>query len=130
MACAPGAWAAGGALSGSPVDRVVFTDGREVAAPIIKETGEAVWLDLGYDVVRVPRTSVERIERAERSEGEGVVEAPGAGRLYRVATGIRRSGVRRSSRSVWARGGADQHAALWSSGFLINDEEARSRTRT
>lgn len=123
VACAPGAWALGGALSETPVDRVVFTDGRVVAAPIIKETGEAVWLDLGYDVVRVPRTSVERIERAERAEGEGVVETTGAGRLYRVATG---NPPERSSKEQSERVGSavvliNTPRAL-GSGFLINDE--------
>ncbi|MBX3353492.1 MAG: trypsin-like peptidase domain-containing protein [Phycisphaeraceae bacterium] len=116
-----GAWAQG---ADRAVDRVVFTDGRVVSAPIIKEALDAVWLDLGYDVVRVPRTSVERIERAERDGDEDAVDASGpAGRLYRVADG---NAPERSPKEQAERvGGAvvliNTPRAL-GSGFLINDE--------
>jgi len=46
-------------------DRVTMTDGRIVEAPILKETDEAVWLDLEYEVLRIPRDRIETIERTE-----------------------------------------------------------------
>lgn len=66
-----------------PVDRVMLTDGRTVAAPILKETGQFLWLDLGFDVLQVPRGEVETIERA-KVEDSGV-EARNAKDLFRMA---------------------------------------------
>lgn len=105
-----------------PVDRVIFTDGRVVTAPIIKETGDAIWLDLGYDILRAPRTSVERIERAQRPDDEAD-PLLSAGRLYRVASG---NPAERSPKEQAERVGAaviliNTPRAL-GSGFLINDE--------
>lgn len=65
------------------VDRVTLTDGRTVAAPILKETAEFLWLDLGFDVLQVPRGEVETIERA-KAEDAGV-EARSAKDLFRMA---------------------------------------------
>jgi serine protease Do len=74
------------ALNTRKTDVVTFTDGRVVTAPIVKETADAVWLDLGYDVVRAPRTSIEAIDRAD--DAGGIDESPALrDRLYRVATG-------------------------------------------
>ncbi len=53
------------ALGADGLDRVTMTDGRTVEAPILKATDEAVWLDLGHDVLRVPRERIETIEHAE-----------------------------------------------------------------
>lgn len=46
-------------------DTVKLTDGTSVVAPIIKETSEAIWLDLGYTLIEVPRTNVDSIQRRE-----------------------------------------------------------------
>ena len=53
------------AFGADGLDRVTMTDGRTVEAPILKATDEAVWLDLGHDVLRVPRERIETIEHAE-----------------------------------------------------------------
>src|SRR5690606_11148551 len=67
-------------------DLVTFVDGRVVSAPIVKETADAVWLDLGYDILKAPRTSIDTIERAD--DDGGIDESPATrDRLYRVATG-------------------------------------------
>lgn len=50
-------------------DTLILNDGRSLTAPILKETAESIWLDLGYTVVEVPRTRVDSIVRAKRDEG-------------------------------------------------------------
>lgn len=73
-------------LSARKVDLVTFTDGRVISAPIVKETGDSVWLDLGYDILKAPRTSIESIERA--SDEGGIDESMASrDRLFRIATG-------------------------------------------
>jgi len=69
------------------LDSVALTDGRTIAAPILKETAEAVWLDLGHDVLRIPRDRIESIVRADDDGGSDAAGA-GAGALYRVGTGL------------------------------------------
>ncbi len=50
--------------AGGKGDRITLRDGRAVTAPILKETSEKLWLDLGFTVVEVPRAEVESVERA------------------------------------------------------------------
>jgi len=50
------------------VDTITFTDGRTVMAPILKETSERLWLDLGFDVLMVPRSQIRSILRADRTQ--------------------------------------------------------------
>lgn len=47
------------------VDTVTMKDGRTVAGPILKETPQMVWIDLGFDVLSVPRTEILDIIRAQ-----------------------------------------------------------------
>ncbi len=47
------------------VDTITFKDGRSIAAPILKETSETIWLDLGFDVLAVPRADVASVLRGE-----------------------------------------------------------------
>ncbi|MBN8645795.1 MAG: trypsin-like peptidase domain-containing protein, partial [Planctomycetes bacterium] len=47
------------------IDTVTLTDGRLIAAPIIKESPTTLWLDLGADVVAIPRSQVQSILRAK-----------------------------------------------------------------
>lgn len=42
----------------APPDRLTLADGREIVAPIIKETSEFLWADLGFTVVQIPRASI------------------------------------------------------------------------
>lgn len=62
--------AAAASSDGQPesADRVTLSDGRTVSAPILKETAEFLWLDMGFSVLQVPRSSVESIERAKADE--------------------------------------------------------------
>lgn len=72
--------------SGEPaVDTVTLRDGRRVVAPILKETAEKLWLDLGYTVVEVPRVEVDSIDRAEP---DAAVEDAQKNDLFRVASNL------------------------------------------
>lgn len=50
-------------------DTVTLADGTSITAPILKENAEFVWLDAGFDVIRVPRASVVSIERDDTDAG-------------------------------------------------------------
>ncbi len=64
-------------------DTIVLVDGRVIEAPIVKETAEAVWVDLGHDIVSIPTERFESIVRAEA--GDDPAADPGAeGDLYRI----------------------------------------------
>ncbi len=51
-------------VAGDPPDVVVLDDGRRLTAPILKETDDTLWLDMGFTVLEVPRSRVESIDRA------------------------------------------------------------------
>src|SRR5689334_9102844 len=63
-------------------DLITLQDGRAITAPILKETSEKLWLDLGFTVVEVPRAQVESIVRAKPDEA--LVESK-KGDLFRIA---------------------------------------------
>jgi serine protease Do len=63
-------------------DVVTLRDGRLITAPILKETSEMLWLDLGFTVVEVPRVQVESIQRAKPDEA---VMDTRKGDLFRIA---------------------------------------------
>jgi len=54
--------AAGAPPPPAELQRVHLADGREVTGPVVKTTADAVWLDLGFDVLRIPLASVVRQE--------------------------------------------------------------------
>jgi len=68
------------------VDTVTLVEGRTIAAPILKETAEMIWLDLGDQVLAVPRNRVVSILRAEAKPAE---EDTDSRSLYRTARGLR-----------------------------------------
>lgn len=70
------------------LDLVTLVDGRTLSAPILKETAEMLWLDLGDQVISIPRARIESVVRAE-PEPEG--EAVDAKALFRVAKGLAES---------------------------------------
>lgn len=71
MAGALGTAAAGGEI-------VVLRDGQKIHAPVLHETGERVIVDLGYDVLSIPRRQVLEIQK------DAAETAPVTGRV--VAT--------------------------------------------
>jgi serine protease Do len=69
-----------GTAGESTADRVVFVDGTAVVAPILKQSRESVWVDLGHTVVEIPRARIASIEFADEAGG-GETER---GELYSV----------------------------------------------
>ena len=65
-------------------DTINLTDGRSLTAPILKETNEAIWLDMGFEVVKVPRARVASIVRAEKSDAPAIDRSD----LFEVATDL------------------------------------------
>lgn len=68
---------------GSASDTITLRDGRTITSPIMKETKEAIWLDLGHDVLKVPRDQIEAIARGD-SQGDGTVSDELADQLFRT----------------------------------------------
>lgn len=77
-----------GSASKGSASTVTFTDGRVVSAPILKENAETVWLDLGFDVLRIPRTTIESIERPRDEGASDAVAGVPAGTLWRVGQNL------------------------------------------
>jgi serine protease Do len=50
------------------LDTVTLADGKTIIAPIIKESATTLWLDLGTEVVAVPRANVQSILRAQKDD--------------------------------------------------------------
>ncbi len=77
----------------SAADKVILQNGSEIKAPTIKKNPKAVFLDLGYDVVRVPREYIAKIETGGAASGkDGTKTAAGvtekstpASQIYRTA---------------------------------------------
>ncbi len=67
-------------------DSVVLETGRTIVAPILKETTEAIWLDLGHDVLRLPRAEVASIRRAaDARDGASALVPESADTLFRTS---------------------------------------------
>jgi len=71
------------ALAGS--DTVTLKDGRSITAPILKETSEKLWLDLGHDVIAVPWDTIESVDRSDEDDA---ITAEDLDKLFRTAAGL------------------------------------------
>jgi serine protease Do len=69
-------------------DTIVLVDGRVIEAPIVKETAEAVWVDLGHDIFRIPTERVESIVRADADPDAPDAGAAAAEDLYRIGQAL------------------------------------------
>jgi len=63
---------------------VTFEDGRVVTAPVLKETSDTLWLDLGFTVLETPRSEIVSIERPSDDASVAVSEES----LYRTAADL------------------------------------------
>lgn len=100
-------------------DTVKFTDGRVVIAPILKESADTVWLDLGFDVLKAPRSTIESIERRSDS---GAVAPASTDSLFRTAKSLpERSAKEQAERFGEAVVMLSTPSGL-GSGFLINSD--------
>jgi len=84
------------AAAAAPAETITLADGSVLTAPILKETAQAVWVDLAEEVVRIDRTRITSIELDEpQQETAGATD----GRLYSsVATAVERSPEQQSKR--------------------------------
>jgi serine protease Do len=75
------------APAGKPVavDQVTLQDGRTVSAPILKETADKLWLDMGFTVLEIPRAQIDAIVRA-KAEAESVDATKSD--LYQIARNL------------------------------------------
>lgn len=70
----------GASAAGAPAAQtaISLSNGAQVSAEVLRETGEAVLLDLGFDVLRVPRTAIRgQVQAAEVTPEE--IAAPVTG---------------------------------------------------
>lgn len=110
--------AAGLALAGG--DTVVLKDGRSIVAPILKETSEKLWLDLGHDVIAVPWDTVESVDRAE--EDDAAFTAADADALFRTASGLPDSTPRALAKRIGDAVIKVSTPSGLGSGFIIHPE--------
>lgn len=101
-------------------DTITMLDGTKLVAPILKETSDSVWVDLGYQVVQVPRGRIDSIERAKKDEK--INEQTDANRLFRTATNLAERAPKELAKSF---GGAVIKVSTpggLGSGFIISED--------
>ncbi|MCB9846434.1 MAG: trypsin-like peptidase domain-containing protein [Phycisphaeraceae bacterium] len=59
--------AACGCGQASGADTLTMADGRVISGPVVKETSETLWIDLGFTLVEVPKSVVLSRVRAEQA---------------------------------------------------------------
>lgn len=106
------------AIAASPA-MVRFTDGRTVSAPILKQTSEHVWLDLGFDVLRVPRTEIDQIDYPEEDEA---VEGSSGEKLYRTAEDLTARSPREQAERIGSAVIMVSTPSGTGSGFILNPD--------
>ncbi|MDX9910923.1 MAG: trypsin-like peptidase domain-containing protein [Phycisphaerales bacterium] len=75
LACLVSAALAPRALA-EPGDATVrMQDGTSISARVLKENADYVWLDVGFEVLRVPRSDIQSIERDEAEASEDQARA-------------------------------------------------------
>ena len=47
---------------------VTLESGSQLEGEIVKETSQALWIDIGFDVVEVPRTQIKEVERGDEDD--------------------------------------------------------------
>jgi serine protease Do len=71
-------------------ETIVLRDRKTLTAPILKQTVDHIYVDLGFDVLRIPRSAVQEITDQPPAPSTPSPEIPAAGGLY--ATGDPRLG--------------------------------------
>lgn len=105
---------------GVKTDTVRLHDGSQVVAPILKETSETVWLDLGFEVVAVPRARIESILRADpepRDEEDAESRS-----FYRTARRLPESTPQELAKTIGEAVIMVSTPSGLGSGFILNDE--------
>ncbi|MDG3005242.1 S1C family serine protease [Paludisphaera mucosa] len=117
--------AGAGAAQGDGFETIFLKDGQRVVGDVVAEKPEALYVDLGYDLLKVPRESIARRAKGEEA-GAVVAAAPGATTVD--ASGFFSTGVLRPSpvKELVAKFGESvvsiETPSGKGSGFLINDQ--------
>src|SRR5262245_33424201 len=64
-------------VSGAGFETIVLKDGQRITGEVVAEKASALYVDLGFDVLRVPREQVARRVKAE--EAVRIAVGPGQG---------------------------------------------------
>lgn len=75
LAQAVGLLASAAALAAAPAE-VHLAGGHEIRADLLRESDDALFLDVGYDVLRVPRTAVTGLITSEEASEEEIAPLP------------------------------------------------------
>lgn len=102
-------------------DKVTLADGRIIEAPILKESSDTLWVDLGDQVVALPRVKIESIERAS-DEAKASDEKADSRILYKTATGLAESAPKDLAKRYGEAVIMVSTPGGLGSGFIINGE--------
>ncbi|OJW15704.1 MAG: peptidase S1 [Planctomycetales bacterium 71-10] len=117
--------AGAGEALGDGFETIVLKDGQRVVGDVVAEKPEALYVDLGYDLLKVPRESIARRAKGEEASGE-VVAKPGT--TVADPSGFFATGSLRPApvKELVAKHGeavvAIETPSGKGSGFLINDQ--------
>jgi serine protease Do len=64
LTAAQGASAQAEVRGDKAIDTITLNNGRSIMAPILKETAQTLWLDLGSEVLAIPRAEIKTVLRA------------------------------------------------------------------
>lgn len=71
--------------SGSVAETIVLKDRNSITAPVIKESAEHVYVDLGFDILKIPRDVITAIDSPAATRETSASPAPGVDKgLYSV----------------------------------------------
>ncbi|MEM8834310.1 MAG: trypsin-like peptidase domain-containing protein [Planctomycetota bacterium] len=84
--------------AGPAIDTIVLEDGRAITAPILKQTQQAVWVDLGDTVIEISRDTIASIVMGEQPEATD--DATSISHLFRVAGEFRERAPKEHSKLI------------------------------
>lgn len=122
--------AAGASIAAQPteeqgsltIDTITMNDGKTIMAPILKETAEKVWLDMGFDVLVVPRSDIRSILRADLDPSEAD-EGDSSALFFTVSPGtLPESSPRELARTIGEAVIKVSTPSGLGSGFIIHPE--------
>jgi len=76
-----------GGLGAQAFHSIELKNGASLRGEVVLERADAVYVDLGFDLLAVPKPSIAALEARDSAEGEFPRGAPGGDTLYEVSTG-------------------------------------------
>lgn len=101
------------------IDTVTLNDGRTVMAPILKETSNTIWLDLGFEVLAIPRADVKSILRATPEESGALADDS---ELFSTASSLPERSAREHAKLIGEAVIKVQTPSGLGSGFIIHPD--------